>query len=158
MSEDAKFDRDVVNKTTKILKRYRGKYPFTQLINCTLGLIILPFEKTNRSNHDYWDVDINCIPQLLDLVNIIRFEPIKKIRRTGGIEYYPKDLKNLLRKIRHGLAHQRIVPKFRQTDGKNIIEGINIKNYFEEQGKMNHLDLEIEFSRKQLKDFALFIV
>ena len=40
-----KFETDFVRRTIHTLKRYRGKYPLSQLINCTLGLIILPYEK-----------------------------------------------------------------------------------------------------------------
>ena len=84
------------------------------------------------------------------------FNPIENIRR-GTINYFPRDLKNLLRKIRHGLAHQRIKPEHEIVNGENKFIGVTIKNIFKEYNGNEHTDLEITFTRKQLKEFALFI-
>jgi hypothetical protein len=125
-----------------------------------LGLIILPFEQTDQKNKTYWNTLISDIPELTGMFDLKHFEPIRrKLGQTkgGGIEYYPKDLTNLLRKIRHGLAHQKITPEIENRNGKKIITRLNIKNYFKDYQKVKHLDLEIEFTQDQLKEFALFI-
>jgi hypothetical protein len=42
------YEKEFVERTRHILKRYRGKYKLSNAINCTLGLIILPNEMIRR--------------------------------------------------------------------------------------------------------------
>jgi len=93
---------------------------------------------------------IAWIPEINNL-RIRRFEPIKKKKRTGEIEYFPKTLKILLKKVRNGLAHQNIEP----VNTNEIFTGIIIRNFYGE-GRRD-LDLEVEFNRNELVRFALFI-
>jgi hypothetical protein len=140
------YEREFVIRTQALLQNYHGEYRLTNAINCMLGLIILPNEMLTRSQSPKWAMPIAQI-QELNFLHIRRFEPIRG-KRNGSIEYFPKTLEIFLKKVRNGLAHQKIKPI--NTDG--LFTGVEIKNYYG-----NMLDLEVEFSRQELEHFALFV-
>jgi len=144
MAEIEKFNIDFVKRTIKILDHYNGDYSFSNLINCTLGLIILPYEA--RGSSSIFNKNIAVIDSLPSFT-LINFNPIKVIK-NNEVFYYPKSLKVLLQKIRNGLAHQNIRPV--NFDG--ILKSIVISNKYRSKQ-----DLEIEFTEYELKNFALFI-
>lgn len=150
MSGIAHYEREFVERTRQILKTYKGKYKLSNAINCTLGLIVLPNEMLNAFPNPIWDTPIVNINDL-NYLQVRRFEPIRKKKKNLPV-YYPKTLKILLKKIRNGLAHQTIEPV---NNAHGLFTGIIIRNYFSEGA--NDLDLEIEFNRKELENFALFI-
>lgn len=45
MEYDDKIEHEFVDRTLKLIKDYTGEYEVTLLINCCLGLIVLPKEK-----------------------------------------------------------------------------------------------------------------
>ncbi len=142
--EISKFDKEFVKRTIDILNSYKGKFEFSNLLNCTLGLIILPYAKMGSSS--YWNTEIVNLEDIPSFT-IKLFEPIKKMKR-GRITSYPKTIGVLLRKIRNGLAHQNIEP----INENNKFVGIKIFNkYFDK------LDLDIEFTREELYNFAIYI-
>ena len=145
------YEKEFVERTRHILKRYRGKYKLSNAINCTLGLIVLPNEMIRRSQNPIWDTPINEIVELAHL-RIRMFEPIQNKRR-GVVSYYPKTLRIFLKKIRNGLAHQNIEPVNRS---RSFI-GIKVRNYFTDNAGNADLDLEIELNREELEMFGLFI-
>lgn len=148
--EIKKFEIEFVQRTKDLLIDYQGPWDMSNLINCTLGLIILPYETIKgKSSLSFWDTELDKIPDLPPF-RLLIFEPIKSIKKSRII-YYPKTLKVLLQKIRNGLAHQRIEPV--NQNGK--FAGVIIRNYFDDA--QTHQDLEIQFSQHQLKDFALFV-
>ena len=123
--ESNNFPIDIVKRTIANLLNYRGKFEVTNLLNCTLGLIILPYEMGigDSSTGLIWDQEVNNIPKLPSF-QLCKFEPIKDIK--NGIVKYPKTLKIFLKKIRNGLAHQNIIPV--NKDGE--LNGVKINNYF----------------------------
>jgi hypothetical protein len=148
MTEIMIFKTEFVDRTKNILLNYEGEYKLSNTINCTLGLLILPYENVRNNPDAFWDTDLNAIPNF-PTSRIHIFQPIHKIRRNGLIEYYPTTLRVFLQKIRNGLAHQHIQPV--NTNGR--FTGVLIRNHFE-QGNQNSVDLEVEFTRKQLEKFA----
>lgn len=150
--EIKKFEVEFVERTKRLLLDYQGPYDMSNLLNCTLGLIILPYETMKgRPILPFWDVDITNVPNLPPFA-FATFNPIQAIdKKSGRIRYYRKTLKVLLQKIRNGLAHQHVEPVNR--NGK--FDGVIIRNYFAEPQR--YMDLEIHFSQQELKDFALFI-
>ena len=150
MSEIVHYEVEFVRRTKENLQNYHGENKLTNAINCALGLIILPNEIIRERPRPIWDTDISQIREL-STIKPQMFTPIQRIRRNGVIDYYPTSLKVLLKKIRDGLAHQHIEPV--NNNGK--FTGIVIRNYFP-PGR-NHQDLEIEFSRRELENFAFFI-
>jgi len=133
------FQVDFVKRSIDILNNYEGEYTFSNLLNCTLGLIISPFEKGN--NVEVWAKLIDEI-EVLKKVQINNFSP--KYKRVDE----PKSLMNFLRRIRHAFAHQNIFPinenqKFVKVQITNQTNGVE--------------DLNVIFNESQLKSFALFI-
>lgn len=143
--EIKKFEIEFVKRTKDLLLGYEGPWDMSNLINCTLGLIILPYEATRESPPPFWETELPNLPFRLEI-----FDPIQSIKNSK-IKYYPKTLAVLLQKIRNGLAHQNIEPV--NENGK--FAGIIIRNYF--GLTKSHLDLKIHFSQQELKKFALFI-
>ncbi|MCF6269498.1 MAG: hypothetical protein L3J41_07300 [Melioribacteraceae bacterium] len=144
MAESKNFNIDFVRRTRDILESYKGEHSFSNLINCSLGLIILPYEKRRKSpvlNKNISEIDS------LPFFTILDFNPIKTIIKDR-ISYYPKTLGVFLRKTRNGLAHQNIHPI--NSDG--ILQKILITNKYK-----NYTDLKVEFTENELKKFALFI-
>jgi hypothetical protein len=142
------FKIEFVKRTKEILLRYDGTRDMSIIINCTLGLIILPYEATQENPPPFWDTEINKIPECQSL-RLEIFEPKKKI--NGGIITERKTLRVLLKKIRHGLAHQHIEP----ANENSKFAGVIIRNYYPPNN--GQIDLEVHFSQQELKDFALFI-
>ncbi len=150
--EIQKFEIQFVERTRELLLRYQGPYDMSNLLNCTLGLIILPYETMRgRPLLPFWDEELNKVPNLPPFT-LTTFEPIREIdKKSKKIKYYRKTLKVLLQKIRNGLAHQEIEPVNRH--GK--FDGVIIRNYYGETRR--HMDLQIQFSQHELQAFALFI-
>lgn len=138
------FEIQFVERTIDILENYRGPFSFSNLINCSLGLILLPYEKISTA--DIWEKDIAEI-EFLKEVKIKTFTPIKKIK-SGEKIFYKKTLYTFLRKLRNGIAHQHIVPI--NKNGK--LYQIQIFNKYH-----SYIDLDLIFSEAELKKFALGI-
>ena len=149
MAQIVHYEIEFVQRTKEILQSYQGEYKLCNAINCVLGLIILPNEIIKERPNPYWDTNISDI-QELGLLQIRKFEPIRSIR-NGITNYYPKSLKVFLRKIRNGLAHQNIEP----VNKNGVFCGVIIRNYYTDAKKTQ--DLEVEFNRRELEEFALFI-
>ena len=148
--EIKKFEIEFVQRTKSLLTDYQGPWDMSNLINCTLGLIILPYETIKgKPSLSFWDTELAKIPNLPPF-RLSIFKPIKSIKKSK-VTYYSKTLKVLLQKIRNGLAHQRIEPV--NQDGK--FAGVIMRNYFDDA--QTRPDLEVQFSQQELKDFALFI-
>ena len=130
--------------------QYNGNRDMSIIINCTLGLIILPYEATQESPPPFWETELNEIHNLPPFKLEI-FEPIKSIKKSIT-KYHPKTLAVLLMKIRHGLAHQHI----ESVNEEGKFAGVIIRNYHK-QANQQRLDLQIYFSQQELKEFALFI-
>ena len=142
------YDVDFVERTKHVLAEYDGEYRLTVLLNCLIGLIILPNERSQRNIPELWNINIEDIPLCSDLkINI--FNPIKgRNRNTGEITYYPKTLKIFLKKMRNGIVHQHI----EAINEKSFFVGVKISNLYD-----SDCDLEVEFRREELTKFALFI-
>ncbi len=141
------FKIDFVEHTKDVLENYAGKNEVSNLLNCTLGLIILPYENVKDSTDAFWGTEVHNIKGLPSFTTH-HFDPILKIKK-GVIKPYPKTLKVLLQKIRNGLAHQNIEP----VTHNQAFKGVIIRNYFDK----THCDLKLEFTTEELKQFALFI-
>lgn len=150
MGSIERFEIEFVKRTKEILESYNGTHTFSNLINCTLGLIILPYE--NIEGGDFWDVLITDI-DLFNEGQIIVFEPMTFDKKLKKVITLRKSLINFVTKLRHGLAHQNITPI---NNGKELYK-IEIKNSFRVTQNLFQTDLVVQFTEVQLKRFALFI-
>ena len=137
MTEYTDFPKDFVNRTKANLKKYIGEYDVTNIINNSLGLIIIPHEHL-----------IDALP------NYIFSEIDKKYGINIRNIHYEKDknysLKNIIKHIRNGLAHGRIEQMTRNKE----ISGIRI---YDKKNKYSKENFSICFTTEEFKQFAILI-
>ena len=102
MSYLGDFDRAFMTHTLKILNAYTGEYDATLLVNCLLGLLVVPKEsflkaipETPLTELSAWGIDPQSIRH-----------PGKSY--TGNPR--PETLRGLVISLRHAVAHFRIEP------------------------------------------------
>jgi hypothetical protein len=148
-------DLEFVQRTQHIINNYKEKYDFTLLLNCTLGLIILPLEvnrkqKLNFLNGNLDDIDV--IKSILQNDPEHIFKPTKRNLKTNKYEETSKTLLNFLYKIRNSIAHF--------ANSKPINEGgIWTKIKLKDINKFNkgNIELELTISEKDLKNLAQYL-
>lgn len=102
MEYDPDFERDFMRRTLAIVQGYDGTFDATILINCLLGLLVMPKET---------------------LFNKIPMEPYENlakwgvsptsVKKFGKCEYgheHPPTLRQLVKRMRNAVAHFKIVP------------------------------------------------
>jgi hypothetical protein len=144
-----KFDIQFIERTKKIISNYKGTYNITLLLNCLLGLIVLPSEFYRRKLRTFFNTNISDIPELEELIVGISFNPTRRENRQWVND--EKNLRNLIKKVRNGVSHQEI--QCIDDNGKwdsVIIRDFNTYNN-------NHLELEVRWTPRQLKTFSLFV-
>lgn len=133
MGEYNDFNYDFIERTLEILKTYRGPYEVTQMINCAVGLLVLPQQKL--AHH---------LP-IMDLDDSGEFGIYKSnIRKCNG-EY---SFNNVLRHIRNGISHGHIA---QVSTREGEIESIKIEDFYRGQKTF-----EIVVMPKQLEQFAIY--
>ena len=144
-----KFDLQFIERTRKIIEGYKGIYNITLLLNCLLGLIVLPSEFYKRKSRNFFERDLSEIKEIRHLVNEILFNPTKK--KNGIWIGDRRSLQNLIKKVRNGVSHQQIeCVEDKSKWEKVIIRDFNFYNN-------NNLELEVSWTPKQLKEFAIFV-
>ena len=136
------YDIELIRRTKRLLETYNGEFNLTLLMNSLLSLIVLPQQHNSRIRK------LNFMNQELAVM-----EDIDYILNCNNYYFNPRnyneDLKNLLNRIRNGIAHQRI-----ETISENgIWRGVIIED-FDRQG---NLGLHLELTTAELRRFALFI-
>ncbi len=102
MNDPHKFERDFMRRTLRILDDYAGPYDATLLLNCTLGLLIVPREAL-----------IDCIPRdpMAQLGGWgITPGSIKSFGHPTRNNPHPETLRGFVRSLRDAIAHFRIRP------------------------------------------------
>ncbi len=151
-----KYDTEFIKRTQTLIKDYQhrnGVYTTTLLLNCLLGLIILPNEFKERKGRkfNFLNQEIQNIAEIQGIISKKGFLFNPTTKKKGQYVSDKKSLKNFLKKIRNGTAHQRIEPINENGKWKGIkIEDINDANN-------KNLELKIELTIKELRDFAFFI-
>ena len=102
MSYNSDFERAFIQRCLNLVQQYQGPYYATLLLNCLLGLLIVPKEAC-----------LNAIP----------LDPIEKLQQWGispssiksfgtsqGADDNPKVLRGLVWRLRSAVAHYRFRP------------------------------------------------
>ena len=106
MEYEQQFERDFTRRTLDLVKQYKGPYDATLLLNCLLGLLIVPKEAS-----------LNRIPR----------DPLASLHNWGissssitspGTSPDAHNLQGLVRSLRNAVAHFRFRPLHK--DGKVI--------------------------------------
>ncbi len=117
MSYLSDFERSFSQHTLAIVEAYSGEYDATLLINCLLGLLVVPKEtmmhaipETPLSELKKWGIEPSCIKATGEL--------------KGKNDPDPKTLRGLVFNMRHAVAHFRIKPI--PSDGE--VQAFQFKN------------------------------
>lgn len=104
------FKKDFIERTLNIIQTYDGHNDVTLLINCFVGLLILPKEKYHESipdidiandEHD-WGITRDCIKQV-------------------NCECCGYRLRNIVRQMRNSVAHMKIQSKSKSGEIASIV-------------------------------------
>lgn len=168
-----KFDKVFIQRTKEILDGNFSDYDFTLLINCLMGLLVLPNErKSKHFRREHLNQTIDTFP-----------EPIRNIFVENQVVYYqdedqkekqmskcafftnkgkkksasPVPLSELLGKLRNAIAHFNIKPTKSSDDYK--WEGIIVKNiFFNNELKKSFTTMKLYLSKDEIKELVAFII
>lgn len=138
------FERDFMQRTLDLVQRYKGPYDATLLLNCLLGLVIVPKEASlNRipldplSNLEKWGISPNSI------------------RRCGAATKknpQPETLRGVVHNLRNAVSHFRFTP---EHEG-GVITGFsfNDMNGFDASIDLNEMRVFVEKLAEHLERTA----
>jgi hypothetical protein len=96
------FEHSFMQHTLEIIREYKGDFDATILINCLLGLLVIPKEKfleaipfDSRSSFSKWKINPDSI---------------KKIGKKTNKNKHPDTLRGFVYSLRNTIAHFRIKP------------------------------------------------
>lgn len=102
MSYNSDFERALIQRSLELVRAYNGPYDATLLLNCLLGLLIVPKESC-----------INAIP-LDPLENLgtwgVAPSSIKAFGNANGADDDPRNLRGFVWHLRNSVAHFRFRP------------------------------------------------
>lgn len=128
------FDKEFVERTKTIVQtqcKDDFEYDVTLLLNCMLGLVSIPTERTNPGQNSF------------------RQECVNKLKNMGVIVSSTDDDKTF-RTVKNALSHMNIAPQ--NKDG--VIDSIIIKD---RRDRSSPFHTELQFTVPQLREFALFV-
>jgi|SRR5690554_1863949 len=139
---EGKYDIELIKRTKNLIKDYKGKYNLTLLMNGILSLIVLPQQYNSRIRRlNFMNQDLNQIPDIDYILNSPNFHFDRR--------NFNNDLKNLLNRIRNGIAHQRIEAISEENKWKGVI--------IEDYDRNDNIGLHLELKTSELRKFAFFI-
>lgn len=139
---EGKYDVELIKRTKELIKSYKGKYKLTLLMNGILSLIVLPQQHNARIRKlNFMNRDLEEIKEIQFLLNSPNFY---FYRRNNN-----NDLKNLLNRIRNGIAHQRIETINENNKWKGVI--------IQDCDRNGNVGLNLELKTFELRKFAFFI-
>lgn len=128
------FDKEFVERTRIIVQtqcKDDFEYDVTLLLNCMLGLVSLPTERTKPSQISF------------------KQECVNKLKKMGVIVSDTDDDKTF-RTVKNALSHMNIAPQ--NKDG--VINSIVIKD---RRDRKSSVHTALQFTVPQLREFALFV-
>lgn len=102
MEYERDFAKSFMRRTLEIAQQYSGPYDATLLVNCLLGLLIVPKEALIEQ------IPLTPFDSLLDWG--IRPESIKSVGKCEYQHEHLPNLRQLVRRMRNAVAHFRIDP------------------------------------------------
>lgn len=134
MQYETEFAKSFMSRTLKIVTEYDGAYDATLLINCLLGLLVLPKEAllekipaTLFGSLDQWGIQPSAI------------------KCSGKCDYghqHDLNLRQLVRRMRNAVAHFQVEP----FPKKGAVEGFTFKN---------RNGFRVELTNSELKQFVV---
>ena len=112
MQFEKKFERDFMRRTLKLVQEYTGPYDATLLLNCLLGLLIVPKETSLDK------IPTDPISKLKDWG--ISPSSIKRFGKKTNANQYPDTLRGIVHNMRNSVAHIRVKPVHRSEQVKGF--------------------------------------
>ena len=116
MEYDKEFDRDFMRRTLELVSTYSGPHDATLLLNCLLGLLIVPKESL-----------LDRIPET-PLASLAQWgispDSILQVGTKNTQNSRPDSLRGVVHSLRNALAHFR----FRPVHCDGIIEGFTFED------------------------------
>ena len=135
------FENQFMIRTLEIIKEYDGKYDATILVNCLLGLLVVPREKSYERipNDPIADIYKWGIP----------IESIISYGKCSCGDAHPKTLRQLVRSLRNSVAHFKLTPI--NDNGK--VAGFLFKDRsgFKAELKLSNLNIFVNKLSEELK-------
>lgn len=102
MSYNSDFERAFMERSLVLVKQYEGPYDATLLLNCLLGLLVVPNERC-----------VDSIPA--DPIDDSRkwgisLDAIQDRGTSQGVTNDPTTLRGLVKRLRNAVAHSRFEP------------------------------------------------
>ena len=107
------ISRDFAKRTKAIIEQYSGDYEVTLLVNCCLGLLVVPKEK------DLAKIPHETIPEAGEVWGLSRESVTVKCGECGY------ELRDVIRRIRNGICHFNITSI---PDDKRQIQFLEIRD------------------------------
>ena len=126
------FDRDFVERTKWIIQNVTCQYEVTLLLNCMLGLVNLPTERTSPRT------------------TVFQSECVQKLHDMGVLTIESSDPKEIFRSVRNAISHFNIHPTSQGSSINKVVLS-------DASGKGRPPHTQLEFTVEQLKKFALFV-
>ena len=142
MSFNSDFEKAFMERSLELVQEYKGPYDATILLNCLLGLLIVPKETCIQS------IPLDSIDTLNEWG--ISRASIKNLGTSRGPDDNPETLRGLVWRLRNAVAHFR----FRPIPESGEVEAFHFHDQsgFEAEVKLSELKKFVERLAKQLKD------
>src|SRR5207247_7283949 len=97
------FHVDFMRRTLALVQGYDGSYDATNLLNCLLGLLVVPNEKL---------FDLIPSDESIEALANWGIDPssITKYGKCECGDRHPKNLRHLVKSLRHAVAHFQVKP------------------------------------------------
>ena len=128
------FDKEFVERTKEIVQtqcKEDFKHDVTLLLNCLLGLVSLPTERTNGYGVSFKQ---ECVNKLINL----------------GVIMISTDDDKTFRTLKNALSHMNVSPQNANGAGDSI-------RVWDRRNSKSPIHTELCFTVPQLKEFALFV-
>jgi hypothetical protein len=142
MSFNSDFDRAFMERSLELVKNYKGPYDATILLNCLLGLLIVPKEQC-----------LQAIPTApIDELKEWGISPTAIINKGnyGSEDNNPSNLRGLVWRLRNAIAHFRFEPIPDRGEVKAF--RFNDRSGFEAEIPLDELRELVERLAKRLKE------
>lgn len=142
MSYNSDFEREFIKRSLELLKQYKGQYNATWLLNCLLGLLIVPKEAC-----------LDAIP-LEPIDNTKKWgiprDAIKSLGKFNNPNRNPENLRGLVWRLRNAVAHFRFKPIPEVGEVKAFY--FTDQNEFEAEINLDDLKVFVEKLAQKIKE------
>ncbi len=102
MSFNSDFERAFIQRSLELVKQYEGPYDATLLLNCLLGLLVVPKESCLASIPDTPISELSAWG--------INPEAVRSYGSSNRPDNDPRNLRGLVWRLRNAVAHFRFKP------------------------------------------------